>query len=162
MVKMKYKAFWASLRILTGFIFLWAFLDKLFGFGINTIPSKSWLAGGSPTAGFLAGTSGTFSGFFHSIASSHIVAWFFMLGLLFIGLTFILGVAMKPGMVVGLVMLFLMWLSLFPPSSNPFFDYHWFYASGLITSVLTNSGNYFGFGNWWSGLNFIKRNKFLE
>ncbi|MGW3497957.1 hypothetical protein ACWDEX_30875, partial [Streptomyces sp. NPDC001020] len=43
----------ASLRILTGFIFLWAFLDKTFGLGYSTASGKGWIDGGSPTSGFL-------------------------------------------------------------------------------------------------------------
>src|SRR5689334_12004100 len=43
----------ASLRLLTGFVFLWAFLDKTFGLGYATASGKGWLDGGSPTKGFL-------------------------------------------------------------------------------------------------------------
>ena len=44
----------AGLRIATGFIFLWAFLDKLFGLGYSTASAKSWIHGGSPTKGYLS------------------------------------------------------------------------------------------------------------
>ncbi|MDV9177050.1 hypothetical protein R6V09_43855, partial [Streptomyces sp. W16] len=37
----------ASLRLLTGFVFLWAFLDKTFGFGYATASGKGWIDGGS-------------------------------------------------------------------------------------------------------------------
>jgi CPA2 family monovalent cation:H+ antiporter-2 len=37
-----------------GFVFLWAFLDKTFGFGYATASGKGWIDGGSPTEGFLA------------------------------------------------------------------------------------------------------------
>ncbi|MFI6409868.1 hypothetical protein ACIBJH_47555, partial [Streptomyces sp. NPDC050548] len=33
----------ASLRLLTGFVFLWAFLDKTFGFGYATPSGKGWI-----------------------------------------------------------------------------------------------------------------------
>src|ERR1044072_1320309 len=44
----------ASLRLLTGFAFLWAFLDKTFGLGYATPSGKGWIDGGSPTKGFLS------------------------------------------------------------------------------------------------------------
>ena len=43
----------ALTRILLGFVFLWAFLDKTFGLGYATEPAKAWINGGSPTTGFL-------------------------------------------------------------------------------------------------------------
>ena len=43
----------AVLRIATGLIFLWAFLDKLFGLGYATPRRQAWIDGGSPTQGFL-------------------------------------------------------------------------------------------------------------
>lgn len=40
-------------RIAVGFVFLWAFLDKLFGLQYSTVSAKAWIHGGSPTKGFL-------------------------------------------------------------------------------------------------------------
>ena len=34
-----------------GFEFLWAFLDKTFGFGYATPAERAWINGGSPTKG---------------------------------------------------------------------------------------------------------------
>ena len=42
------------LRFAMGFIFLWAFFDKVFGLGFATTADKAWIRGGSPTTGFLA------------------------------------------------------------------------------------------------------------
>src|SRR3546814_5818912 len=39
----------AALRVGVGSVFLWAFLDKLFGLGYSTPSERSWLNGGSPT-----------------------------------------------------------------------------------------------------------------
>ena len=41
------------LRISMGFIFLWAFIDKLFGLGFSTASDKSWLSGISLTQNYL-------------------------------------------------------------------------------------------------------------
>lgn len=39
----------AALRLTTGFIFLWAFLDKLFGLGFSTPSERAWINGGKPS-----------------------------------------------------------------------------------------------------------------
>lgn len=44
----------AALRITTGFVFLRAFFDKLFGLGYATKSANAWINGGSPTEGFLS------------------------------------------------------------------------------------------------------------
>ena len=43
----------AVLRIAFGLEFLWAFVDKVFGFGYATPSGKGWIDRGDPTAGFL-------------------------------------------------------------------------------------------------------------
>ena len=71
---------WAATRLALGWIFLWAFLDKLFGLGHDTPSSASWLNGGNPTEGYLSGSRGAFSGIYHDIAGGWLVNWLFMLG----------------------------------------------------------------------------------
>src|SRR5688572_2839648 len=61
-----------GVRIAFGLTFLWAFVDKLFGFGYATPEARSWLNGGHPTQGFLKGSEGPFADFYHSIAGT---AW---------------------------------------------------------------------------------------
>src|SRR5690554_1581179 len=85
---------WAMLRIGLGFIFLWAFLDKLIGLGFSTCRSpetnevmiqcsKSWLGGGSPTEGFLLhGTYGPLAQFYQGLAGNPAIDALFMVGLL--------------------------------------------------------------------------------
>ena len=58
----------AVARVLLGLVFLWAFVDKLFGLGIATPAARAWLNGGSPTTGFLKSVEGPFSNFFNGIA----------------------------------------------------------------------------------------------
>src|SRR5664279_3996511 len=59
----------AVLRVAMGFVFMWPFLDKLFGLGYSTASDKSWINGGSPTKGFLSGVAvGPFESVFNSIA----------------------------------------------------------------------------------------------
>ena len=89
--------FWlAALRIGVGFIFLWAFVDKLFGLGYSTASAKSVLNGGSPTKGFLSHVAaGPFQSFFHSIAGNPLVDILFMVSLLGIGVALITGADRK-------------------------------------------------------------------
>ena len=73
----------AVLRISTGFVFLWAFLDKTFGLNYATPSAKAWINGGSPTKGFLASVEvGPLQSFFHAIAGTWWANGLFMLGLL--------------------------------------------------------------------------------
>ena len=76
---------WAGVRLALGFTFLWAFIDKVFGFGFATPSERAWINGGSPTKGFLSGSEGPFAGFYHNIAGTGFANWAFMLGLLGIG-----------------------------------------------------------------------------
>src|SRR3989338_6591107 len=84
---------WFGLRLVMGWTFLWAFVDKLFGLGFNTAAGQSWLAGVSPTAGFLnSGGRGPLSGVYQAMAGSGLVDWLFMLGLACLGLGLIGGI----------------------------------------------------------------------
>ena len=61
----------AVLRVSTGFVFLWAFLDKTFGLGYATPHAKAWISGGSPTKGFLSGVeAGPLQSLFHNLAGT--------------------------------------------------------------------------------------------
>ena len=63
-------------------MFLWAFLDKMFGLGHETASADSWINGGNPTKGFLSGSVGPFSSIYHDIAGTAFVNSLFMVGLL--------------------------------------------------------------------------------
>jgi hypothetical protein len=94
-----------ALRIATGFLFLWAFLDKAFGLYYSTPPAKAWLHGGSPTKGFLKSVEvGPFQSMFRAIAGTWWADGLFMLGLLGIGVALIAGVAVRIAAVSGVVM----------------------------------------------------------
>lgn len=121
----KQKIVFVLLRLSMGFIFLWAFVDKLFGLGFATTAEKAWLNGGSPTAGFLANAvKGPFADIFHSLAGVALVDWLFMLGLLFAGLTLVFNRFVKWGSLAGALMMLLMYLALLLPANNPIIDDH--------------------------------------
>ena len=155
----------AVLRVALGFVFLWAFLDKTFGFGYATPAAKAWINGGSPTKGFLASVeAGPFQSFFHNIAGTPVADWGFMIGLLGIGLALILGIGMRVAAVAGAAMMALMWLAEWPlakGSSNPIVDYHVIYGLGAIVLALTYAGYTWGFGRIWARVPLVQKNRWL-
>ncbi|GLZ60870.1 MULTISPECIES: DoxX family membrane protein [Micromonospora] len=163
----------AVLRISTGFVFLWAFLDKTFGFGYATPAAKSWVNGGSPTKGFLTNVEvGPLQGFFHSIAGDAWANWAFMLGLLGIGLALLLGIGMRLAAAAAGVMMAMMWAAEWPlaqhtsagkpsGSTNPVTDYHFVYAIGAVVLALTYAGHTWGLGRQWAKLPFVQKNRWL-
>lgn len=126
----------AVARVLLGFMFFWAFLDKTMGLGFATPSAHSWLNGGSPTAGFLAHVQGPWADFFQGMSGNLLIDWLFMLGLLGIGMALILGVGVRLAAVMGTMMLALMWLASMPMVNNPFIDEHIIYAVMLWVFAL--------------------------
>ncbi len=117
-------------RILMGFYFFWAFIDKTFGLGFATPAERAWINGGSPTTGFLANATAEspFAGVFAALAGNVLVDWLFMLGLLGVGVALMLGVGVRIGALAGCAMLLFMYLAEFPltltGSNNPLIDSH--------------------------------------
>jgi len=149
---------WAIARIALGWIFLWAFLDKLFGWTFATPAGKGWLEDGSPTKGFLSNSaSGPFEDFYKGIAGDGWTNTLFMLGLLGIGLALILGIGMRIAAGSGALLMVMMWSVALPPENNPIIDDHIIYAIVLIGLAVANAGDTFGLGRWWSNLDMVKQ-----
>lgn len=151
-------------RVFLGFVFLWAFLDKTFGFNYTTKPANSWLNGGSPTKGFLGNSKSWFADSFHAIAGNVFVDWLFMLALLGIGLALLLGIGMRVAAGSGVLLMVLMYLAAVPgvPAiTNPVMDDHLIYATLFIALVLVQAGNTLGLGRWWSSLSLVRKYPFL-
>ena len=136
----KEKIVMLSLRLVMGFIFIWAFFDKVFGLGFATNAKSAWIHGVSPTYAFLKmATKGPFVEFFHNIAGMAIVDWSFMLGLLFVGLTLIFNRFIKWGCIAGITMMILMYMALLFPINNPIIDEHIVYI--LVLSLIAIKKN---------------------
>lgn len=160
---MKNEYLLALLRISIGFIFFWAFIDKVFGLGFATASDKSWLQGLSPTAGFLRfGTEGPFSSVFRNLSGNMLIDFLFMSGLLLVGTALILGIAIKIAGYSGSLMMVLIYLSLFPPQNNPVVDEHIIYILLLLLFTTTPAGNTWGLGRWWSSTKIVKRYPILN
>ncbi len=153
----------AGLRLALGWVFLWAFIDKLFGLGFATPAKNAWIDGGSPTKGFLGNAvSGPFEGFYHSFAGAAWADWLFMIGLAGIGIALIAGVGLRIAAAAGSVLLVAMWSAVLPPATNPLMDDHLIYAGILILLALTAAGNTLGLGKQWSQLPIIQRLPWLK
>lgn len=160
-MKNKERYVWVALRIGMGWLFLWPFLDKLFGLGFATGPEDAWIAGGSPTFGYLKfATSGPFAPIFQGFAGNPVADWLFMLGLLSIGLALLFGVGVTIAGYSGAVMMLSLWLSNLPPEHNPFLDEHIIYTIVLIGLATVQAGQWVGLGKWWSEK--VKSYPFLE
>lgn len=161
----------AGLRIATGFIFLWAFLDKTFGLGFSTPSARAWIHGGSPTKGFLSNVEvGPLQSFFHSIAGNPVTDWLFMLGLLGVGVALIVGAGLRLAAIGATLMMAMMWIAEWPlaqttatgdpsGSTNPIVDYHVIYALVAIVCALSYAGRTWGIGSWWERV--VGKNRWL-
>jgi thiosulfate dehydrogenase [quinone] large subunit len=158
----------AVLRFATGFIFLWAFLDKTFGLGFATTSERAWINGGSPTKGFLGSVDvGPFVSIAHSMAGTWWADWLFMLSMLGVGIAMMAGIAMWPAAIVGSVVVLMMWAAEFPldrfatdgtpsGSPNPIVDYHIIYALALLALAATSAGATWGLSRYWNRLPYIR------
>lgn len=179
---------WVSLslaRIGIGFVFLWAFLDKLIGLGFATcrqedgsvqyLCDNAWLKGGHITEGYLKSAAGEFGGepsgvygeMFEgwgswSLGSFRPLDWLFMLGLAGVGIALILGIGTKIGAWSAVGLLLLMYVAHFDNTNNPVIDDHIVYslaAVGIVYVELQRQA--IGLGGWWRKLAIVKKNPVL-
>jgi thiosulfate dehydrogenase (quinone) large subunit len=177
----------AVLRVLTGWTFLWAFLDKAFAIGFHTgrledgtidffAKNAAWFNGGSPTKGVFAYAlhAGPFQGFYENLGNVQMTAqgptaappeWInvvYMASLLLIGLGLITGVMTRLAAAGGII-----WMAIFYtataiwPENNPFVDEHVVYIVVLVGLILANAGRYYGLGKIWQRYGFVKNRAYL-
>jgi thiosulfate dehydrogenase [quinone] large subunit len=163
----------AVARIVIGFTFLWAFLDKLFGLGFATPSARAWINGGTPAQGFIKGIDGPFHDVFQIVANP-VGDWLFMAGLLGIGVAMIAGAGLRIAAVAGTLLMLFMFMAEWPAattivdgkvvsgSTNPIVDSHWHEALLLIISAVTLAGDTWGLGKWWGNLGFVKNHRWLR
>ena len=162
-------------RIVLGFLFLWPFLDKMFGLGYATQPGSAWINGVSPTKGFLMfATYKTtpWAGLWEFLASDPIyilVDITYMTLLLVGGVALITGCFVRPasfGLTIFMIAVYLALLPLLPPegvpSYNPIIDDHIIYALILIVFMVWPVGEWLGLGKKWSELSFVQKYPFLK
>ena len=176
------------LRLLMGFTFLWAFLDKTFALGFSTgrivddagntvridyFGDAAWIHGASPTVGAIGfALKGPFADTIHNLTGYTMTAtgpkvdpwidWLFMASMLLIGLGLVTGVMSRLAAFGGIA-----WLAVFYlgtaiwPENNPFVDEHVVYAVVLVGLILANAGRYWGLGKIWQRVGFVKDRSWL-
>ncbi|MDR7252476.1 thiosulfate dehydrogenase [quinone] large subunit [Nocardioides sp. BE266] len=165
----------ATLRIAYGVTFLWAFLDKTFALGFHTSYAQdgtldrfgpaAWINGGSPTEGFLSfgvPADNPFHGFFTGLAGHAWVDWLFMLGLLGIGVTLLLGAGMRIGAAAGALMYAFMYAASLPLENNPVVDDHLVGVIVMAVLALGAAGTTWGLGRWWNRTDVVKEHPVLR
>jgi thiosulfate dehydrogenase (quinone) large subunit len=163
-----------ALRIVIGWGFLWAFLDKLLALGYSTgrdpttghvdrFGDTAWIHGGSPTLGFLKfGAAGPFAGFYHAIAGATLTDVAFMFGLIAIGVSLTFGIFMRLGCIAGVVMYLMMWSVVLPPANNPLTDDHTIGLFAVLVVGLLGAGRHLGLGRWWEQQSIVQRYSILR
>ena len=163
----------AVARIAIGWVFLWAFFDKLFALGYGTgkdpatgvldrFGDAAWINGGSPTMGFLSNVAGPFKGVFEPMAGAAWADALFMFGLLAIGVALVLGIGMRIAAGSGALLLTFMWMASLPLDNNPFMDDHLVYAIVLIGLAAFHAGDTLGFGARWAKTDIVRRHPVLR
>jgi thiosulfate dehydrogenase [quinone] large subunit len=164
----------AVLRIVTGVIFLWAFLDRVFGLNYATPGERSWLEGGSPAGGYLSSVSvGPMESTFNSWAGDMWVDWMYMAGMGGVGAALVVGIALRITAIGGTLMMAFLWISEFPParhlsdgspsgSNNPLVDSHVVYAAAMIAVAFCSAGRVWGLGRTWERLAIVQRYPWLR
>ena len=168
---------WGVLRLAMGWIFFWAFLDKLLALGFATgrdpetgvvdrFSDAAWINGGSPTEGFLSfglHTKEPFTSIYSGLAGQGWVDWIYMLSMALIGIALLFGIATRLAAIAGVI-----WMVLFYtaaaiwPENNPFLDDHVIEAIVLVGIAYVGAGRYLGFGRWWDELGFVQRFRWLR
>ena len=163
----------AVARVVIGFTFLWAFVDKLFGLGFATAPAKAWINGGTPAQGFLKGVDGPFASLLKSFQNPF-GDWLFMAALLGIGVAMIAGAGVRIAAAAGTLLMLMMFMAEWPAatasvggkvvqgSTNPIVDSHWHEALLLIICAVTLAGDTWGLGTWWAKKSFVKKYSWLR
>jgi thiosulfate dehydrogenase [quinone] large subunit len=163
----------AVLRIATGFVFLWAFLDKTFGLAYSTPTDRAWINGGSPTNGFLSHVEvGPFQSIAQNIAGTWWADTLFMTGMAAVGIALIAGIGLRVAAASGALIMAMMWLAEFPldrftaagepsGSTNPITDYHLIYAVVLVVLAAGYAGHTWGLGRIWARLPLVQRNRWM-
>ncbi|HZJ50096.1 MAG TPA: DoxX family protein [Actinomycetota bacterium] len=176
-IRPKAATFWGVLRLLMGFTFLWAFLDKAFSLGfatgrnpetgaINLFGPDAWINGGSPTEGFLSfglHTKEPFLSIYQGLTGSTVIDWIYMLSMLGIGLALMLGIGTRVAAIGGAI-----WMVIFFtaaalwPENNPLIDYHIIEAVVLVGIAYVGAGRFLGLGNWWRKTELVRKYPVLE
>ena len=169
--------FWGLLRLGMGWIFFWAFLDKLLALGFATgrdpetgdvdrFGPAAWIEGGSPTEGFLSfglNTKEPFLGIYSDLAGQGWVDWIYMISMAAIGIALLLGIFTRLAAIGGAIWMVMFYTaSAIWPENNPFLDDHVIEFIILLGLAYVGAGRYLGLGRWWERTSLVRRYPFLR
>ena len=157
---------WTLLRLLLGWSFLWAFLDKMFGLGFATCRLEggaidfgcdaAMINGGSPTYGYLNfATQGSHTGgLFEWMAPTapdaiNFADIGFMLALLFGGVLLMLGIGVRIAAIGGAILMAFMFLAGDVwPDNNPINSSHVIEMAAFLGIAYVGAGR-FSLQSWF-------------
>lgn len=152
------------LRLATGWVLLWAGLDKVFGWGLSTPSGAALIDGVSPTRGFLQfglAEGSPAAAVLQPLAGNPIVDVLYLLGTVGAGLALVLGIGVRIAGIGGAVLFGLLWFSSLPLEHNPFLDEHLLWALACLVVVAGDAGRHLGLGTWWQSTALVTRARWL-
>ena len=152
----------AAFRVLTGWIMLWPFLDKMFGLGFQTPHGGGWIDGVSPSSYVVYVTDGVFKDFYASLAGDFVIDVVLMAALLVLGVTLTLGIASKLTTFGMCAFLLVMYSLHVPPADNPVVDYHILLVLGVLATYFLGGYEKLSLHPRWTELSIVKRFPILE
>ena len=132
---------------------------------LDRFGDAAWINGGSPTEGFFSfavPADNPFKGFFNGLAGYAVVDWLFMLGLLGIGVTLLLGVGIRIGTAAGALMYAFMYAASLPLENNPVVDDHLIGLIAMIVLGLAAVGTTWGLGGQWRRTPLVEKYPVLK
>ena len=85
------------------------------------------------------------------------VDWLFMVGLLGIGVSLLLGVGMRIATASGALMYALMYAAVLPLENNPVVDDHLVGVIAMAVLGLSAAGSTWGLGRWWKRTGIVQK-----
>ncbi|MFD4636467.1 DoxX family membrane protein [Lentzea sp. NPDC058436] len=149
-------------RIVFGWVMLWAGLDKVFGLGFATPAERSVLSGVSPTKGYLGNLDGPAASVMGPLAGNVVVDVLFVGGLVLGGLALLLGVATRVAGIGAALIFAPLWFTSLPLANNPVVDQHLVYVLVGLLLAFTPSGTTLGLGAVWARLPFVRDHAWLR
>lgn len=151
------------MRIVLGFMLIWAFFDKLLGWGRLTTKDAAMINGGSPTEYYLSSlVSGPFEGMWNALAGNQFVDILLMFGLLAVGTALMLGIASRLATIGMAIMMLMMYTLVLPPSDNILVDYHIVYICGILAIYWLGGFDRISLNGYWKELPVVKDYQILQ
>ncbi len=153
----------AIMRIMLGWMMIWAFLDKMFGLGFPSPPEVAVINGGSPTEYYLTElVSGPFAEIWHALAGNAVIDAMLMFGLIAVGLGLTLGMASKLSTIGMTAMMIMMFVLEMPPADNPLIDYHIIYVMATLSVYWLGGFDTLSLNDRWKSLGIVQRIGILQ